>query len=60
MIQITWKVNDADDVEKARRYYMRLTRQGWLAAVREAEMRRIIEFKPEYGELFFIPLAEGG
>ena len=31
-----------------------------LAAVHHAEYQRILEFDSEYGELWFIPLIEGG
>jgi len=53
---------DAEDVEKARMFFMKLTNQGWLAvsSARKGKPRRILEFKPEYGELCFIPLSEGG
>ena len=60
---MTWKTEDSEDAEKARTVFQRLTREGWLALVcskREGESTRVLEFKPEYGELQFIPLSEGG
>jgi hypothetical protein len=48
-----------NDVNKARGF-VELTRQGWLAVKENGECKRIFEFNPEYGELLFIPLVEGG
>ena len=59
-IKIIWNRRDSEDVERARSFYLKQTRQGWLAAVHRHEFRRILEFDPEYGELWFIPLSEGG
>jgi len=59
-IVIRWVPEDPIEVEEARRFFVRLTREGWLAAKHNGELRRILEFKPEYGELWFIPLSEGG
>ncbi len=59
-IILTWRIEDAKDFEEARGFFIKLTKQGWLAARRNGELRRILEFKPEYGELWFIPLSEGG
>jgi hypothetical protein len=59
-IKITWRSEDSKDVERARDFFMKLTRQNWLAAKRNSELQRILEFKSEYGELWFIPLVEGG
>jgi len=59
-IVLTWRIKDAEDVEAAKGFFTKLTKQGWLAARRDGELRRILEFKPEYGELWFIPLSEGG
>ena len=62
-IRIAWEKADAKDVEKARTFFTKLTRQGWLpvpVSGRTDGLRRILEFKPEYGELCFIPLSEGG
>jgi len=58
--RLTWQANDEKDVEEARDYFMKLTRQGWLAARHNGEYKRILTFVPEYGEIWFIPLAEGG
>lgn len=61
-IILAWVRGDAEDVEKARMFFTKLTNQGWLAvsSARKGKPRRILEFKPEYGELCFIPLSEGG
>lgn len=59
-LKLTWQSEDEEDVEKAREFFMKQTRQGWLATRRDGECRRVLEFKPEYRELWFIPLSEGG
>jgi len=59
-IRLTWESGDEEDVERAKELFMKLTRQGWLAARRDGEYRRVLEFRPEYGELWFIPISEGG
>ena len=59
-IKIAWRKENSKDVERARDFFMELTRQNWLAAKRNSELQRILEFKSEYGELWFIPLVEGG
>jgi len=59
-IRISWETTDEEDVNKAREYFEKLTRQSWIAASKQQEYRRILEFKPEYGELLFIPISEGG
>jgi len=62
-IILTWEREDAEDVEKAKTFFTKLTRQGWFAVPvsrDKGKLRRILEFEPEYGELCFIPLSEGG
>jgi len=59
-IILAWDRGDPEDVEKAESFFAELTRQGWLAARRENKLQRVLTFKPEYGELWFIPLSEGG
>jgi len=62
-ISITWRNTSTDDVEKARELYVKLTKEGWLATLTskdENKQQRILEFKPEYESLLFIPLSEGG
>jgi hypothetical protein len=59
-ITITWRKDAPEDVEKARRFFVEITKQGWLATSCCTEFRRILEFKPEYEEILFIPLSEGG
>ena len=59
-IILTW---EREDVEKAKTFFTKLTRQGWFAVPvsrDKGKLRRILEFEPEYGELCFIPLSEGG
>jgi len=58
--KISWTIDDNEDVSKARSFFTELTRQGWLAVKKNGEDKRVLEFKPEYGELMFIPLIEGG
>ncbi len=55
-----WDPRDSEDIETAMEFFLNQTRQGWLAAVYHAEYQRILEFDSEYGELWFIPLIEGG
>jgi hypothetical protein len=59
-ITITWRKDAPEDVEKARRFFVEITKQGWLATSCCTEFRRILEFKPEYEEILFMPLSEGG
>ena len=59
-IKIMWRSDDSEDIERARAFFLKLTRQGWLAVKINSELRRILEFKPDHGELLFIPLIEGG
>jgi hypothetical protein len=59
-IRISWERTDEEDVNKAREFFEKLTRQSWIAASKQQEYRRILEFKSEYGELWFIPISEGG
>ena len=59
-ILLTWNKDDIKDVEKAKVFFDKQTKQGWLALKRNHEFQRILEFKPEYRELRFIPLSEGG
>jgi len=59
-IRITWKTTSPRDVDEAREFFSRQTKQGWLAARRNSEYRRVLGFSPEHGELWFIPLSEGG
>jgi hypothetical protein len=59
-IRIFWDPGDSEDVELAMDFFSNQTRKGWLAAVRRAEYHRILEFDSEIGELWFIPLSEGG
>lgn len=59
-IRFTWGNRDNEDVKMVRDFFLKLTRQGWLAAMHIGEYSRILEFKAEYGELWFILLSEGG
>lgn len=59
-IVLTWKRGDAEDVERARVFFIKQTRQGWLAVKPDGKSRRILEFKSEYGKIWFVPLSEGG
>ncbi len=57
---LTWKREDTEDVEKATAFFIKQTRQGWLAVKHNGKPQRILEFKPEYGKIWFLPLSEGG
>jgi len=59
-IIITWRKEDPEDVAEARKFFTKLTMQGWLAARHDGRTQRILDFVPEHGELWFIPLSEGG
>jgi hypothetical protein len=59
-IIFTWRKDAPEDIEKARRFFMEITGQGWLATRRCTEFRRILKFEPRYEEISFIPLSEGG
>lgn len=59
-IRLTWKSEDPEDVEAARSFFLKLTNQGWLAARLTTGFRRILTFKPELEEIWFIPVSEGG
>jgi hypothetical protein len=59
-ITLTWSKDAPEDIEKARRFFMKITRQGWLATSSRTEFRRILKFEPEYEEILFIPFSEGG
>ena len=59
-VTLTWRKDAPEDIEQARRFFMQLTRQGWLATTRGTEFRRILEFEPESEEILFVPLSEGG
>jgi hypothetical protein len=58
--RLTWKSEDKGDVNRALEFFMTLTRQGWLAVKKNGEYKRVLEFKPEYGELYFMPIVQGG
>ena len=60
LIKLSWDSGDKGDVEKAMNFFLKLTRQGWLAARRDDDFRRVLDFDPNYGELWFIPISEGG
>ena len=59
-IVLMWRMDEAKDIEKARKYFKKLTIQGWIATKLNGEQRRILEFKPEYEKLLLIPISEGG
>jgi len=62
-IMIRWDIKNKRDIEEARRFFKDLTSQGWLATYISKEngkRRRALEFTPTQGELYFIPLSEGG
>ena len=59
-IVLRWRKDDVEDSAKARAFFTNLVRQGWLATKRNGGRQRVLDFKAEYGELVFIPFAEGG
>ena len=60
MITLKWKMDETKDIEEARKYFKKLTIQGWIATQLNGEQRRVLEFKPEYEKLLLIPISEGG
>ena len=58
--KLTWQSEDEEDVNRALEFFRKLTRQGWLAVKKNDEYKRVLEFRPEYGELWFMPIVEGG
>ena len=58
--QIIWDIEDPEDAKKAYDAFLQYIKQGWIAAIRDEELKRVLEFQAKYGELWFIPLAEGG
>ncbi|MBS7615379.1 hypothetical protein KEJ18_06595 [Candidatus Bathyarchaeota archaeon] len=62
-ILVYWRSKCIEDVEKAKEFYSNLTREGWFAVYvseKGNKQKRVLEFKPEYERLRFIPLSEGG
>ncbi|MEM2129001.1 MAG: hypothetical protein QXZ70_00225 [Candidatus Bathyarchaeia archaeon] len=62
-ILVSWQSTCMEDVEKAKEVYNNLTKQVWFAVFtseKENNQKRVLEFKPEYEKLRFIPLSEGG
>jgi hypothetical protein len=55
-----WDINDPNEIWEARNTFFEYVKQGWIAAVREGELKRVLKFSSSYGEIWFIPLAEGG
>lgn len=59
-VHITWRSDDEEDVRKAREFFAKLARQYWIAARKDGGYKRVFEFEPEYGQLWFFPITEGG
>jgi hypothetical protein len=59
-VKLIWNTIDAEDIEEAEAFFVKLTKQGWLALKFEGKYSRVVEFIPDLGELWFIPLSEGG
>lgn len=59
-IVLMWRIDETKDIEEARKYFKKLTIQGWIATKLNGELRRVLEFKPEYEKLLLIPISEGG
>jgi hypothetical protein len=58
-VHITWRSDDEEDVREAREFFAKQARQSWIAAKKDGEYKRVLEFEPEY-ELWFFPIVEGG
>jgi hypothetical protein len=58
--RMIWDINDPNEIWEARNTFFEYVKQGWIAAVREGELKRVLKFSSSYGEIWFIPLAEGG
>ncbi len=62
-ITVEWRTDLAEDMEEAKTLFKELAKQGWLAVLVSPDglgSQRVLEFKPEYGKLRFVPLSEGG
>lgn len=59
-VHIIWRTDDEEDVRKAKELFAKLASQFWIAAKKNGGYKRVLEFNPEYKELWFFPLAEGG
>ena len=57
---LKWDINDLKEIKEARDIFFKYVKQGWIAAVHEDELKRVLKFSSSYGEIWFIPLAEGG
>ena len=56
-IKIKWDVKNKNDMEEAKRFFMNLTKQGWLAVYiskKNGKQHRALEFIDTQGELYFI------
>jgi hypothetical protein len=58
--RLIWDINDLNEIREARDIFFKYVKQGWIAAVSEDEFKRVLKFSSSYGEIWFIPLAEGG
>ena len=60
MVIVNWNTAETKDIEEARNFFIKLSKQGWMAAKFNGELKRVLEFKPEYEKLWFLPIIEGG
>ena len=62
IIEISWSLKRASEVQAARKKFKEYTRQGWLAFRLASDNRKvqIYEFDPCVEKIFLVPLAEGG
>ena len=58
--RMIWDINNPTEVREARETFFKFVKQGWIAAVRGEELKRVLKFSSSYGEIWFIPLVEGG
>jgi hypothetical protein len=58
--RLIWDINNPNETRDAQDIFFKYVKQGWIAAVREDELKRVLKFNSSYGEIWFIPLAEGG
>ena len=58
--RMIWDINDPNEIREARNTFFKYVKQGWLAVVHEEELKRVLKFSSSYGEIWFIPLVEGG
>jgi len=60
LVHITWRGDDEEDVRRARELFEKYTKQAWVATKKDGEFKRILEFRPNYEDLWFFPIVDAG